>query len=141
MAKISKRVSLNESELKFSFVRSPGPGGQNVNKVASAVQLRFDIKHSLSLTEPIRQRLIKIVSNKITRQGELIIKASRFRTQERNKQDALARLQELLNHAATPPKTRKKTKPSLAAKDRRLTTKKLHGKNKALRRSKPNDEM
>ncbi len=141
MTKISKRISLNESELTFNFIRSPGPGGQNVNKVASAVQLRFDIKHSLSLTDPIRHRLIKIIGNKITRQGELLIKASRFRTQERNKQDALDRLHELLNRAAIPPKTRRKTKPSLAAKDRRLTTKKIHGKNKALRRSKPNDEM
>jgi ribosome-associated protein len=141
MTNRSKHVSFNENELKINFIRSPGPGGQNVNKVATAVQLRFNVLQSSSLTEPTRTRLIKMVSNKITRQGELIIKASRFRTQERNKQDALDRLQELLNRAATPPKKRKKTKPTLASRDRRLSTKKLHGKNKALRRRKPNAEM
>ena|SRR3989338_871759 len=126
------------SEIKLTFIRAPGPGGQNVNKVATAVQLRFNVLHSPSLPETVRQRLLILARNQITRQGELMIKATRYRTQERNKQDALDRLQELIRRAATVPKKRKKTKPSFAAKQRRLTKKKLHAKNKFLRH-KPQD--
>lgn len=131
-----QNILVNESELKFTFIRAPGPGGQNVNKVATAVQLRFDVKHSPSLSNEMRMRLLALAGNKITQQGELIIKASRYRTQERNKQDALARLQELLKRAAITPKKRKKTKPTLASVKKRLLKKKLHGKNKLLRRKK-----
>lgn len=140
MIKIAPNITLDESEIKFSFIRSPGPGGQNVNKVATAVQLRFNIPRSPSLPDDVRSRLLKWVGNKITVQGDLIIKASRYRTQERNKHDALKRLIELLKRAAIPPKKRKKTKPTLASVQRRLTKKKLHARIKSLRRSKPNLE-
>ena len=120
-------MKVNISQIKFNYIRSSGPGGQNVNKVATAVELRFTVP------EEIRSRF----SKKLTREGELIIKANRFRTQERNKQDALDRLQELFNQANVIPKKRKKTKPTFSSKQRRLTEKKLHSKNKSLRRSKP----
>lgn len=122
---------ITDTELQFSFIRSPGPGGQNVNKVATAIQLRFNVPHS-SLSEDVRARLAKKV--KLTRHGDLIIKATRFRTQERNKQDALDRLTTLLKSVAIPPKKRKKTRPTFASKQKRLSKKKLHGQAKALRR-------
>jgi ribosome-associated protein len=128
---------LDKAEIKFSNIRSSGPGGQNVNKVASAVQLRVNILHSPSLNVDSKKRLIKIAASKITNHGELIIKANRFRTQERNKHDAVDRLQALLKHAATPPKKRKKTKPTQLSKEKRLAQKKLHSKIKTLRRNKP----
>lgn len=140
MIKISPALSLHDYEIKFSFIRSPGPGGQNVNKVATGALLRFNVFHSPSLPDHVRTRLLSLVGKKITLQGDLIIKATRYRTQERNKQDALDRLQELLRQAATPPKKRKKTKPTRASTERRLITKKLHAKNKTLRRNKPNRE-
>lgn len=135
MIAITNSIFLNESELKFTFVTSPGPGGQNVNKVATAVQLRFNVLQSPSLPEPIRQRLLTVLASKLTTQGELIIKASRHRTQERNKMDALTRLVELLKRAAIPPKKRKKTKPTFSSVQRRLTKKKEHSTKKSLRRS------
>lgn len=134
MIKITPNLAVNDAEINITFIRAPGPGGQNVNKVATAVQLRFNVKYSASLPEAVRERLMALISNKLTVSGELIIKASRHRTQERNKQDALNRLKELLRRAAVPPKKRKKTKPTRASKERRLSTKKLHGKTKALRR-------
>ncbi len=132
---INSNIMINPSEIKLSFIRAPGPGGQNVNKVATAVQLRFNVLHSPSLSESVRARLLAIIGKKITHQGELIIKASRYRTQERNKQDAFDRLEELLKRAAIAPKKRRKTKPTFASTQRRLTNKKLHGKNKSLRGS------
>lgn len=130
---ILKDMALPFSELKFTFVRAPGPGGQNVNKVATAAVLRFNVLQSGSLPEVVRQRLLLLAGNKITEAGDLIIKASSYRTQERNKQDALNRLRELLKRAATIPKKRKKSKPTASSVRRRLETKKLHGKNKKLR--------
>jgi ribosome-associated protein len=126
-------ISLPDAEIKFSFIRSPGPGGQNVNKVATGVVLRFNVAQSPSLTDEVRARLLTILSSKITSQGELIIKATRYRTQERNKQDALERLQALLAEAAVKPKKRKKTKPTYSSTQRRLDGKKLHSKTKSLR--------
>lgn len=140
MTPITSKFLLPESEIEFSFIRAAGPGGQNVNKVATAAQLRFNVLHSPSIPENTRTRLLLILKSKITSEGDLIIKANRYRTQERNKQDAIERLKELLKRAATPPKKRKKTKPTLASKQRRLATKKLHGKVKALRQRKPNGE-
>lgn len=136
MIKISPTLMLNESEIQFTAIRSPGPGGQNVNKVATGIQLRFNILHALSIPEEVRIRLLTVLVNKITRKGDLMIKATRFRTQEDNKQDALQRLQKLLASAARVPKKRKKTKPTNASKERRLQEKKLHAKTKLGRRSK-----
>lgn len=126
-------MNISSSELKITFVRAPGPGGQNVNKLATAAVLRFNIVHSVALSEPMRERLLTVLGNKITKEGDLIIKASRFRTQERNKQDAILRLQALLKRAAIVPKKRKKSKPTAASKERRLEKKKLHSKTKKLR--------
>lgn len=140
MLKMTKTISLNPAEVQLTFIRAPGPGGQNVNKVATAVQLRFNVMQSPSLSEPVRTRLLSLVGNKLSTQGDLIIKASRYRTQERNKQDALNRLRTLISHAAIQPKKRKKTKPTKGAIQRRLETKKLHAKTKSIRRSKPSHE-
>jgi ribosome-associated protein len=136
MIRITPDIDINETEINYTFIRSPGPGGQNVNKVATAVLLRFNVVNSPSLPEAMRARLLTIIGKKITLQGELIIKASSHRTQERNKQDALKRLTLLLKRAAITPKKRKKTRPTFASTQRRLTEKKQHAKTKSLRRTK-----
>lgn len=138
--RITPSLSIDASEVTFTFVTSQGPGGQNVNKVATAAELRFDVMSSPSLSEDVRLRLIQLAGKKINADGELVIKASRYRTQARNKDDALGRLKALLKSAATPPKRRKKTRPSQASVERRLTEKKLRGKTKHLRGGKQIEE-
>lgn len=132
---ISPTLSIDESELEITFVRSSGPGGQNVNKVATAAQLRFDAAHSRSLPADVRARLISRAGSRITRDGILIIAARRFRTQERNRADAIERLVEMIRTAATPPKRRRKTKTPRAAKARRVDEKRRRSVTKRLRGS------
>jgi ribosome-associated protein len=134
MLKIRPDLSIEEAEIDIAFIASPGPGGQNVNKVATTAQLRFNIAESHSLPEETRLRLLLILKSKLTNQGELIIKASRFRTQERNREDAINRLVSILHHACAVPKKRLKTKPTKASKQRRLESKKIHANKKMARR-------
>jgi ribosome-associated protein len=137
---ITPTLAIDESELEITFVRSSGPGGQNVNKVATAAQLRFDAAHSRSLPDDVRSRLIARAGSRLTRDGELIITARRFRTQERNRADAIARLVEMIRSAATPPKRRRKTKTPRAAKARRVDAKRRRSATKRMRGSVGADE-
>jgi ribosome-associated protein len=133
MIPITPGISLDESELHEEFIRASGPGGQNVNKVATAVQLRFDARHSPSLPDDVRERLMRLAGKRVNADGILLIEASRFRTQEQNRADARARLIALIRQATVRPKTRRKTKPSRAAKEKRIAGKKYRGQVKALR--------
>jgi ribosome-associated protein len=130
---ITSTLALDESEIQISFVKSSGPGGQNVNKVATAAQLRFDIVHSPSLPEDVRQRLIRLAGKRVTAEGVLIIDARQYRTQERNRQDALDRLVELIRKAAEKPRRRHKTQPPPESRKRRLEGKHRRSQVKRLR--------
>ena len=133
MIRITDHLALDDSELVESFVRSSGPGGQNVNKLSTAVQLRFDVRHSPSLTDEVRARLERLAGRRLTRDGVLIIIAQSHRTQERNRADALDRLIELVRAATVRPVPRRPTKPPKASRRRRLDAKKHRGGIKALR--------
>jgi ribosome-associated protein len=135
MIEITPTFSIDEGELQFAFVRASGPGGQNVNKVATAVQLRFDVDHS-SLPIDAKERLRRLAGNKITGDGELLIEAKKYRTQEQNREDAIRRLVELLQHAFRKPKVRTKTKPTAASREKRLKHKKQRSEIKKIRQSK-----
>jgi ribosome-associated protein len=134
MIQITPSFAIDESELLFAFIRASGPGGQNVNKVATAVQLRFDVDHS-SLPDEVKHRLMLIAGNKITSDGELLIEAKKFRTQEQNREDALNRFVELVQRAFKKPKARTKTKPTAASREKRLKQKKVRGEIKRLRQN------
>lgn len=139
MIPVTPTLSIDEAEIQEYFIRASGPGGQNVNKVATAVQLRFDVARSPSLPEDVRIRLRKLAGRRLTDEGILVIEAKRFRTQGRNREDALARLVELVRQAAEAPKPRRPTRPTLASRQRRLEGKQKRGEVKRLRRAPPGD--
>jgi len=133
MIEITPTFNIDERELQFDFVRASGPGGQNVNKVATAVQLRFDVTHS-TLPEEAKKRLMQLAGKRMSTEGILLIEAKRFRTQEQNRADALQRFVELVQKALIPPKARKKTKPTAVSKLKRLEAKRIKADTKRLRK-------
>ena len=137
MIRVTDHISIDAREIEESFVRASGPGGQNVNKLATAVQLRFDVRGSPSLPAEVRARLERLAGTRVTRDGVLIIIAQRHRTQARNREDALERLVELVSRAAVAPRLRRPTRPTAAARKRRVEAKKHRAGVKRLRRVKP----
>lgn len=134
MIEITPLFQIDEREIKIDFIRSSGPGGQNVNKVATAAQLRFDVRAS-SLPEDAKERLVHLAGKRITGEGVLVIEAKRFRTQEQNREDAIQRFVELVRKSLARPKDRKKTKPTKAAKEERIKEKKKRGETKKMRQN------
>jgi ribosome-associated protein len=137
MIRVTAHIAIDEREIEESFVRASGPGGQNVNKLSTAVQLRFDVRRSPSLSGDVRARLERLAGGRLTRDGTLVITAQRHRTQARNRADALDRLVELIRQAAVAPLKRRPTRPTAASRERRIDGKKRRGGIKRLRRSKP----
>jgi ribosome-associated protein len=135
MLRVTAHISIDEREIEEQFVRASGPGGQNVNKLSTAVQLRFDVRHSPSLPDDVRARLERLAGSRLTRDGVLVIIAQRHRTQARNRQDALERLLDLVRRAAVAPVRRRPTRPTKAARERRIEGKKRRAGIKRLRRA------
>lgn len=133
MIRVTKHIAIDNDELEFQFVRASGPGGQKLNKVATAVKLRFDVAHSPSLPEAVRERLIRLAGKRISRGGVLVIDARRYRTQQRNRQEAIQRLVHWIQRAAKPPTVRRKTRPPATANRRRLEQKRRRAHTKRLR--------
>lgn len=140
MISIAPGLSIDEREIEERFIRASGPGGQNVNKLSSAVQLRFDAEHSANLSPGMRARLARLAGRRLTHEGVLVITAQRYRTQARNRDDAMGRLIALLRAAATPPAVRRATRPTAASRHRRLATKQRRATIKRLRGSPPAEE-
>jgi ribosome-associated protein len=137
MLQITPQLAVDDNEIHLDFVRSSGPGGQNVNKVSTAVQLRFSVTDSPFLTDEVKVRLLKLAAGHMTEKGELLIEAKRFRTQLANRQDALQRLSELILRATRKPTIRHKTRPTLASQERRLEIKHRRSQTKTLRQRQP----
>jgi ribosome-associated protein len=140
MIRITDTISIDESEIRESFVRASGPGGQNVNKLSTAVQLRFDVRHSPSLPNEVAVRLMRLAGRRMTKDGELVLIAQNHRTQERNRAEALERLIDLIRQAAVRPVPRRATKPTKASKQKRIEGKKRRSDIKSLRQRKPSLE-
>lgn len=137
MLRITDEISIDEAELEERFIRSSGPGGQNVNKVSTAVELRFDVAGSTTLPPPVKVRLGRVAGRRLTDEGVLVLRADRFRTQERNREDARERLIALIREATVVPKRRIKTRPSRGSQERRLESKQRRGKTKRRRQERP----
>ncbi len=137
MIRVTKEILLEEGEIRERFTRSTGPGGHNVNKAATAVQLRFDVRNCRSLPDDVRERRVRLAGRRMTREGELVIEARRFRTRERNRRDARERLIALIRKAALPVAPRRKTRPTKESRKRRLEAKRRRSEFKKTRRRVP----